>query len=92
MRHASRNRVDAPPPRGVRESHVGRTLARLFPYLWQYRGRVVAALSCLVAAKMASVAVPIVFKGMIDELTDASRPLALPILLLLLYGAMRLST
>ena len=70
------------------EIHVAATLRRLFPYLWQYRGRVVLALFCLVLAKLAAVAVPLVFKGMIDDLDGKPQILILP-LLLLLYGALR---
>ncbi len=72
--------------------HVLRTLGKLFPYLWQYRWRVLFALSCLLAAKLASVAVPLVFKEMIDGLSDTRQLLALPVALLLLYGCLRFST
>ena len=53
------------PPAGqpLPETHVWLTLKTLFPYLWRYRLRVLAALSCLVAAKVANVGVPMVFKG-----------------------------
>ena len=82
------------PPAGepVHETHVWLTLRTLFPYLWEYRFRVVAALGCLVAAKVANVAVPIVFKNMIDGLSGTQQVLALPVLLLLLYGVLRFST
>ena len=36
------------------------TLRALLPYLLQYRWRVILALSCLVLAKVANVAVPVV--------------------------------
>ncbi|MBS1230192.1 MAG: transporter related [Proteobacteria bacterium] len=71
--------------------HVWRTLSSLAPYLWQYKWRVLLALSCLITAKLANVAVPIVFKSMIDDLTGATPALALPVLLLALYGALRFS-
>lgn len=82
------------PPAGqpLPETHVWLTLKTLFPYLWRYRLRVLAALSCLVAAKVTNVGVPMVFKGMIDELSGPQQALAMPILLLLLYGALRFST
>lgn len=82
------------PPAGqpLPETHAWLTLKTLFPYLWRYRLRVLAALSCLVAAKVANVGVPMVFKGMIDELSGPQQALAMPILLLLLYGALRFST
>ena len=69
--------------------HVRQTLARLTPYLWLYRWRVVTALSCLVLAKLATVSVPLVFKAMIDGLTADQAAWALPVALLCLYGALR---
>ena len=74
------------------ESHTWRTLATLLPYLWQYRLRVLLAMSALVGAKMANVSVPLVFKRIIDGLSVAEQVLALPVLMLLLYGALRFST
>jgi ATP-binding cassette subfamily B protein len=71
--------------------HIWQTLRALLPYLWQYRLRVLAALSCLVAAKVANVSVPIVFKDMIDSLSTTEQALALPALLLALYGVLRFS-
>lgn len=68
-----------------------RTLNTLGPYLWQHKWRVLLALSCLISAKLTNVAVPIVFKDMIDKLTNTQLPLALPILMLVLYGALRFS-
>ena len=43
----------------------------------------------LVAAKLATVGVPIVFKAMIDDLSGKTTAVGLPVLLLLLYGALR---
>ena len=82
------------PPAGqpVPESHMWLTLRMLLPYLWTYRLRVLAALGCLFAAKVANVTVPIVFKNMIDGLSASEQALALPVLLLVLYGVLRFST
>nr|MBL8410542.1 ABC transporter ATP-binding protein/permease [Dechloromonas sp.] len=82
------------PPTGqpLTDTHVWLTLKTLFPYLWRYRLRVLAALGCLVGAKLANVGVPLVFKEMIDGLSAPEQVLALPVLLLVLYGAMRFST
>lgn len=74
------------------ETHTWLTLRTLFPYLWRYRVRVIAALACLIFAKLANVGVPLVFKQMIDGLSGPQQALALPALLLLLYGALRFST
>jgi ATP-binding cassette subfamily B protein len=74
------------------QTHTWRTLQLLFPYLWQYRGRMLLAISCLVGAKLANVGVPLVFKEMIDGMSPNQQLLALPVGLLLLYGALRFST
>jgi ATP-binding cassette subfamily B protein len=79
-------------PRPAGEVHAWPTIRTLFPYLWQYKWRVSAALIALVSAKLASVAVPLVFKQMIDSLSPQETALALPVLLLLLYGGLRFGT
>ncbi len=82
------------PPVGtpLKQLHVWPTLKTLLPYLWRYRLRVVLALSCLVGAKVANVSVPLIFKDVIDDLSGPQQVLALPAVLLLLYGALRFST
>jgi len=66
-------------------------LRRMFPYIWNYRGRVLVALSSLVIAKLAMVTVPFVLKDIVDHLdVDASQVLLLPLALLLAYGTLRL--
>ncbi|MDB5909369.1 MAG: metal transporter permease [Massilia sp.] len=71
------------------------TLRTLIPYLWVYKWRVMAALACLIGAKMANVGVPLVLKRLIDSLTiSPTHPqalLVLPIGALVAYGALRLS-
>ena len=91
MRHAG-TLSKAPAGQPLPEIHVWPTLRLLFPYLWVYRLRVLAALGCLFAAKVASVSVPVVFKEMIDGFSVADQALALPALLLILYGVLRFST
>ena len=91
MRHAG-SLSKAPAGQPLTEIHVWPTLRLLFPYLWAYRLRVLAALGCLFAAKVASVSVPVVFKNMIDGFSVADQALALPALLLILYGVLRFST
>jgi ATP-binding cassette subfamily B protein len=66
-------------------------LAHALPYLSAYKGRVLFALACLIGAKLANVAVPLVLKQIVDSLT-APQMLVLPLGLLAAYGAMRLST
>ena len=64
----------------------------LLPYLWEYKWRVAVALVFLVTAKLANVGVPLVLKEVVDSLTPAQAVLALPLALLVAYGALRLST
>ncbi len=67
-------------------------LKKLSPFLWDYRGRVFLALTSLVLAKFASVGVPLVLKEIVDVLDrPETRMLELPVLLLLAYGALKLS-
>jgi len=71
----------------------------LLPFLWEYRGRVVLALGCLIVAKLANVGVPLMLKQIVDSL-DASHQVTvmlpvsltvmLPVSLLLAYGALKL--
>src|SRR4051812_47986422 len=73
-----------------------RTLARLLPYLWQYRLRVGVALAFLVAAKVANVGVPLLLKSLVDSLSlkpgDPRALVVVPVGLLLAYGGLRLCT
>ncbi|MCX7164335.1 MAG: ABC transporter ATP-binding protein/permease [Betaproteobacteria bacterium] len=78
--------------------HDWQTIRTLLPYLWAWKGRVVFALSCLLLAKLTNVAVPLVFKDIIDTFTlpaaDRMQQAALlvPLGLLAAYGALRFST
>jgi len=80
-----------PLPRSDRE-----TLARLWPYLWAYKWRVLAALAFMVGAKLANVGVPLLLKDLVDTLApkagSAAALLVVPVGLLLAYGLLRLST
>lgn len=72
------------------------TLGRLFPYLWQYKWRVIAALVFMVGAKTANVGVPVLLKHLVDAMDvkagDPRAVLVVPVGLLLAYGLLRLST
>ena len=73
-----------------------KTLSRLLPYLWQYKWRVVIALSLMVGAKLANVSVPLLLKELVDAMNikpgDAQAVLVVPVALLVGYGALRLLT
>lgn len=67
-------------------------IRRLWPEVWRYRLRVGFALLFLVVAKVANIGVPLVMKDLIDALDLEPKPLLIPLLLLVAYGALRLST
>ena len=72
------------------------TLQRLFPYLWDYKWRVLAALGFMVGAKVANVGVPLLLKNLVDTMNvkPGGMPavLVVPAALLVGYGLLRLST
>ncbi|WP_341912488.1 ABC transporter ATP-binding protein/permease [Polaromonas sp. YR568] len=72
------------------------TLQRLFPYLWDYKWRVMAALAFMVGAKVANVGVPLLLKNLVDAMSfkpgAVQAVLIVPVALLVGYGLLRLST
>jgi ATP-binding cassette subfamily B protein len=64
--------------------------------LWQYKWRVVMALSLMVCAKLANVSVPLLLKELVDAMSlkpsDPQVVLVVPVALLLGYGTLRLLT
>jgi ATP-binding cassette subfamily B protein len=68
-----------------------KTIRTLLPYLLEFKGRVILALSFLVAAKLANVGVPLVMKRIVDALDAKTAVLVLPLALLLMYGVLRAS-
>ena len=69
-----------------------RTIRTLLPYLLEFKGRVILALSFLTAAKLANVGVPLLMKQIVDALDAKTAVLMLPLALLITYGLLRLST
>ena len=70
-------------------------ISGLWPYLAEFRGRVVLALSLLVFAKLATVATPVALKYIVDYL-DQNREgdllLWIPVMLVLAYGLLRFAS
>jgi ATP-binding cassette subfamily B protein len=89
----SRTSVALPGPEPV-ERRDWQTIRTLLPYLWQWKWRVVFALACLISAKLANVAVPMIFKEIVDELSPSrdQAMLLVPLGLLGAYGLLRFST
>jgi ABC-type transport system involved in Fe-S cluster assembly fused permease/ATPase subunit len=95
LAHAARGAPPVPDVPGVPRSDWS-TLARLLPYLWRYRFRVLIALAFMIGAKLANIGVPLLLKELVDGLNilpgSAASLLVVPVGLLLAYGALRLST
>ncbi|MBP6018129.1 MAG: ABC transporter ATP-binding protein/permease [Burkholderiaceae bacterium] len=68
------------------------TIKSLLPYVWQFKWRVIIAIACLVAAKMASVLLPLYLKDIVDQLSVPATLMALPLAALLGYGFARLAS
>ncbi|MGI2171138.1 ABCB family ABC transporter ATP-binding protein/permease [Shewanella sp. MF05960] len=75
-------------PVGKLNWHV---LRLLWPYLIEFKGRVLLAMLCLVIAKIASVGLPFILKDLVDTLDKSStaQVLAVPFGLVVAYGAIR---
>ncbi len=66
-------------------------LKSMLPFLWEYRGRALFALACLILAKSANVGVPLILKQLVDYFEKSPKEmLVLPVALLLGYGLLRL--
>ena len=93
MRHTSASvppSAESDAPRTYRGDWA--TIRTLLPYLWEYKGRVLVAISCLVLAKVANVGVPVLLKQIVDSLDRETAMLFVPFALLVAYGLLRLST
>lgn len=71
-------------------------LKGMLPYLWEFRGRALFALACLILSKVANVGVPVVLKEIVDffeRARDDTTTLVavLPLSLLAAYGLLKLS-
>jgi len=95
MRHHGHSSAPLPDGQLLPQRPDSDTLKRLFPYLWQYKWRVLAALSFMVGAKLANVGVPLLLKELIDAMSfkpgDPAALMVVPVSLLLVYGVLRLS-
>jgi ABC-type transport system involved in Fe-S cluster assembly fused permease/ATPase subunit len=95
MRHRPAGRASGPAP-APGERTDWRVLATLLPYLWEYKGRVLFAIGCLIAAKVAVVGVPVLLKHIVDafsvpQLSGAQTLVLVPIALIVAYGGLRLA-
>ena len=86
MRHSADNNYPA------QHKPNWKIIAGLWPYLTEFRGRVILAMGMLILAKVATVSTPIALKYIIDYL-DQNRGvdmlLWMPLMLVVAYGALR---
>ncbi|MGO4765863.1 ABC transporter ATP-binding protein/permease [Cupriavidus sp. 2KB_3] len=82
-------------PAGGKPRSDWQTVRNLLPYVWHYKWRVMLALTCLVAAKVANLGVPVLMKKLIDSMNiapgDTAALLVVPVGLIVAYGVLRLS-
>ncbi len=67
-----------------------RVIKSLVPYLLEFKVRLVAVVVLLVLAKLTNVAVPLVLKAIVDEMSQPKAMLAVPVFLVVGYGLLRL--
>ena len=84
------------PPPESNQAENWSVLKKLSPYLAEFKGRIILALMFLVAAKLATTALPFVIKGMVDQMgvdgaavLESSEWLLAPLALVFVYGALR---
>jgi len=86
---------DPPPGQAAKRPDARGDLAvvgALLPYLRPYWVRITLSLLLILAAKLAVLFVPLTLKGIVDRLNVAPSLAALPVALLLAYGAARVGT
>ncbi len=85
-----RPRYDEIPPT---ERNDWQTILSLVPYLFEFKKRIALAIACLIIAKLAIIALPLLLKQIVDSLDTAQAEiLVLPISLLIAYGVLRLAS
>jgi ABC-type transport system involved in Fe-S cluster assembly fused permease/ATPase subunit len=92
MAHDHRAALPLPAAKASAPRSEWRAVGMLFPYLWEFRVRVVIALVLLVGAKLANVGVPLIMKEVVDSLDPRTAVLFVPLALLAAYGILRFST
>ena len=87
-----RSFVKEPETQGKIQWHV---IAKLGPYLWEYRARAIIAMTFLVMAKLSGIGLPIALKHIVDHLDPSllsetgAQLITVPVALLIIYGLLR---
>jgi ABC-type transport system involved in Fe-S cluster assembly fused permease/ATPase subunit len=91
MRHLAHNQDEVVKQK---PSNDWKVIRSLLPYLWAFKARVILALSCLIAAKVANLGVPILLKELVDAMAlpaGIEMLVVVPVALVVAYGVLRLS-
>ena len=91
MRHLAHNQEEVVKQK---PSNDWKVIRSLLPYLWAFKARVILALSCLIAAKVANLGVPILLKELVDAMAlpaGIEMLVVVPAALVVAYGILRLS-
>jgi len=91
MRHLAHNQDEVVKQK---PSNDWKVIRSLLPYLWAFKARVILALSCLIAAKVANLGVPILLKELVDAMAlpaGIEILVVVPVALVVAYGILRLS-
>lgn len=84
------SRADQSTHTATAKVNLRQSMAYLWPYLWDFKGRVLLAVIALLAAKGATLVMPWALKHIIDGVDRSIAPeLALPAFFILFYGALR---
>ncbi|GMG87453.1 ABCB family ABC transporter ATP-binding protein/permease [Biformimicrobium ophioploci] len=82
------SRADAGPPPGSTE--IVRLIRQIWPYLLEFKGHLAIAIALLIAAKVATVTIPIALKVIVDSLDKTQHQvIAIPVLFIVFYGLLR---
>ncbi|MBU1447615.1 MAG: ABC transporter ATP-binding protein/permease [Gammaproteobacteria bacterium] len=87
MRHASSHHSS---PSGMPTRTDWTVIRSLVPYLLEFKWRVGFVILLLVASKLANVVVPLALKEIVDEMGKPQAMLAVPVMLIMGYGLLRL--
>ncbi len=91
MTSTENSKAHADTARAARKKGFG-VIFSLLPYVWMFKWRVMAALACLVIAKVASVMLPVYLKEIVDQLSLPKTALVLPVAALIAYGFARIAS
>jgi len=86
MRHASSHHSSS----GMPTRTDWTVIKSLLPYLLEFKWRVAFVVVLLVASKLANVVVPLALKEIVDEMSKPQAMLAVPVMLIMGYGLLRL--